>query len=123
MDFDSSREERFISKLIRDTKKGEIEWTDQSNNMPVLSGNEKVISKVYTCKISGKNLRIYELQVKHYRDEDIWEWDEIVRLELCDDDGVSLYVFGHYYSLYKLFNAIRKSNSGVDDFMKGFLNE
>ena len=123
MEFDSNREERFISKLTQDTKKGEIEWGDQSNRKLVLPSTERVISKVYTTQIGEKKLRVYEYQIKHYTDEDEWDWIDRVRLELFDDDGATLFEFSYDYSLYKLFNAIRKANSGVDDFMKGFLNE
>ncbi len=123
MEFDSNREERFISKLTQDTKKGEINWDDESNRKLILPSTERVISKVYTTQIGEKNLRVYEYQIKHYKDEDEWDWVDRVRLELFDEDGATLFEFSYDYSLYKLFNAVRKANSGVDDFMKGFLNE
>lgn len=123
MDFNSNREERFVSKLIQDTKRGDVEWTDETNNKLVLPSSERAISKVYTTQINGKNFRIYELQEKHYKDEVDWDWVERVRLELFDDDGASLFEFVYDYSLYKLFNAVRKANANIDDFMKGFLNE
>ena len=123
MDLSSNREERFVSKLVQDTKKGELGWEDQPNSTLILPSSERVISKVYTTEIEEKNLRIYEIQVKHFRDEDDWDWVERVRLELFDADGATLFEFSYDYALYKLFNAVRKLNSGVNDLMKGFLNE
>ncbi|HNY63368.1 MAG TPA: hypothetical protein PLH70_07485 [Bacteroidales bacterium] len=123
MDLSSNREERFVSKLIQDTKKGELEWKDESNNVLTLPSNERPISKVYTTEIVGKNLRIYEFEIKHYSDEYEWDWVERIRLELIDDDGATLFEFDYDYSIYKLFNAVRKLNSGIDDLMKEFLNE
>ena len=76
MDLSSNREERFVSKLIQDTKKGELEWKDESNNVLTLPSNERPISKVYTTEIVGKNLRIYEFEIKHYSDEYEWDWVE-----------------------------------------------
>lgn len=123
MDLSSNREERFVSKLIQDTKKGELEWTDESNNVLTLPSDERPISKVYTTEIAGKIIRLYEYQIKHYTDEYEYDWVERIKLELIDKDGATLFEFGYDYSLYKLFNAVRKLNSGIDDLMKGFLNE
>ena len=123
MGINSNREERFISKLIQDTKKKEIEWIDEPNNKLILPSSERPVSKVYRTEINGKNIRIYEYQIKHYTDEFDYEWIERVRLELFDDDGASLLEFSYDFALYKLLNAVRKANTDVDDFMKGFLNE
>lgn len=123
MEINSNREERFVLKLIQDTKKKEIEWTDEPNNKLVLPSNERAISKVYKTKIGDKNFRIYEYQTKYYKDEDDWDWVERIRLEIFDTDGASLFDFEYDYSFYKLFNAVRKANTDIDNFMKGFLNE
>lgn len=123
MELNSNREERFVSKLIQGTIKKEIEWKDVSNVNLDLPSNEKAISKVYITKIGDKNFRIYEYQTKYYKDEDDWDWVERVRLELYDNEGASLFEFVYDFSLYKLFNAIRKANTNIDDFMKDFLNE
>lgn len=121
--FDSNIEERFVSKLIKDTKNETILWEDIPNNKLELPSSERPISKVYTTEVNNKRLRIYEYQFKHYTDEDEWDWIERVRLELIDEEHATLFNFNYDYSLYKLFNAVRKANSGVDDFMKEFLNE
>lgn len=123
MELNSNREERFVLKLIQDTKKMDIKWKDEPNNKLVLPSNERAISKVYITNIDNKNFRIYEYQIKFYKDEDDWDWVERVRLELFDSDGASLFEFEYDYSLYKLFNAVRKANTDIDNFMKGFLNE
>lgn len=121
--FDSNIEERFVSKLIKDTKNTTVTWEDFPNNKLELPSSERPISKIYTTEVNDKMLRIYEYQFKHYTDEDEWDWIERVRLELIDEDQATLFEFNYDYSLYKLFNAVRKANSGVDDFMKEFLNE
>ncbi|MCC5928231.1 MAG: hypothetical protein JJU28_03205 [Cyclobacteriaceae bacterium] len=123
MEFDSTREERFVAKLIQDTKKKVIEWKDEPNDRLNLPNSERPISKVYTADINGTKVRIYEYEIKFYKDESNWEWVERIRLELFDNDGASLFQFPYDYSLYKLFNAVRKANASVDDFMKAFLNE
>ena len=123
MNFDSNIEERFVSKLIKDTKNAVIKWNDNSNRAIVLPSSERAISKIYTTDVNEKKMRIYEYQLKHYTDEDEWDWIERIRLELIDSDDATLYEFSYDFSLYKLFNAVRKANSGVDDFMKQFLNE
>jgi len=123
MELNSNREERFVLKLIQDTKKKDIIWKDEPNNKLVLPSNERPISKVYNAIIDDKNFRIYEYQTKFYKDEDDWDWVERIRLELFDSDGASLFEFEYDYSLYKLFNAVRKANTDIDNLMKGFLNE
>jgi hypothetical protein len=83
MEFNSNLEERFVSKLIKDTKNGEVVWTD----------------------------------------EDQWDWIERVKLEVIDAEGLSLYEFSYDFSLSKLFSAVRKASSGIDDIMKEYLKE
>lgn len=119
----SNLEERFISKLIRDTKKGDLKWDKNDRISLILPDSEKVVSKVYVTEIDEKKFRIYEFQFKSYKNIEDWDWVERVRLELFDTDGITLFKFNYDYSLYKLFNSIRKSNSGIDDLMKGFLKE
>ncbi len=115
---------RFILKLIKDTKKGEINWESTSNSsLSNLPSTEKPVSKVYTSVISKKTLRIYEFQVKSYTDEDEWDWIQRVRLEIIDENSDTIYEYNYDYSLYKLFKAVREMNSGVDDFMKDFLEK
>ena len=123
MEINSNREERFVLKLIQDTKKKVIEWTDEPNNKLVLPSNERAISKVYKTKIDDKDFRIYEYQTKYFKDEDDWDWVERIRLEVFDTDGASLFDFEYDYSLSKLFSAVRRANTDIDNFMKGFLNE
>lgn len=123
MELGSSREERFISKLIKDTKKGDITWEDLPNRVLNLPSNERAIGKVYKTSINDQNLRIYEYQIKHYQDEYSWDWVERLRLELIDNDDDTLFEFSEDYSLFKLYNAVRKANSNVDEIMKDFLKE
>lgn len=121
--FDSNIEERFISKLIKDTINGQVKWTDQQNKSLALPSNERAISKLYTAEVTDRKFRVYEYQTKYYRDEDEWDWVERIRFELIDNNGDTLFDFEYDYSLYKLFNAIRQSNSGINDLMKQFLDE
>ena len=123
MEFESNIEERFISKLIKDTKTGIVNWEDISAKSFVLPTSERIISKIYMTEVNLKNLRTYKYQAKNYTDEDEWDWIDRVRLEMIDAENTTLYEFNYDYSVIKLFNAVRKSNSGVDDFMKNFLNE
>lgn len=118
----TNREERFISKLIKDTQNGEIEWETDDTRI-TLPSSERRVSKIYRTEINGKNLRLYEYNIKYFRDEDEWDWVERVRLEIIDEENDSIFEFGYDYSLYKLYYAIRKASSGADEFMKEFLNE
>jgi hypothetical protein len=123
MEFNSNLEERFVSKLIKDTKNGEVVWTDDPNKNIVLPSNERAANKIYTTTVLNKRFRIYEFQVKNYTDEDQWDWIERVKLEVIDAEGLSLYEFSYDFSLSKLFSAVRKASSGIDDIMKEYLKE
>lgn len=118
----TNREERFIAKLIKDTNKGDLKWVIDSSRI-TLPGNERLSGKIYLTDIDGQSIRLYSYNVKYYKDEDEWEWIESLRLELIDKGKETLYEFKYGYAFDKLINAVRKSTSDVDNFMKGFLNE
>jgi len=120
---DTNIEEKFITKLIKDTKVGTVKWRTDSDYKIELPGYERYTSKIYTTDISDKVFRLYIYQFKNYTDEEEWDWIERVRFEMIDKEGDTLYEYIYNYSLYQLFNAVRKANSGVDDLMKDFLNK
>lgn len=120
---DSNRKERFIAKLIKDTKLGKVTWDIEAKGKLALPGDERLVSKVYVTNIKDKNLRLYQYQIKHYTDEFEWDWVDRVKLEIFDDDGDTLFEYGYDFSFFKLLNAIRAANTKVDEFMKDFLNE
>lgn len=116
-----NKENEFIVKLTKETLRKNIKWNDKQNKGLVLPHEERATSKLYITTIDEKKLRIYEFQYKHYVDEDEWLWNQRVRLEMIDANEEKIYEFGYNYSLNDLFNAVTKSNSGVDEFLDKFL--
>ncbi len=116
-----SKENEFILKLTKETLRKNINWTDKQSKSIMLPQEERAISKLYITTIDDKKFRIYEFQYKQYIDEDEWIWNQRVRFEMIDTFEEKVYEFGYNYSLNDLFNAVTKSNSGVDEFIDKFL--
>lgn len=116
-----NKENEFILKLTKETLRKNIEWKSKQNNNLDLPHEERATSKLYIASINGKKFRIYEFQYKQYVDEDEWLWNKRVRFEMIDDSEERIYEFEYNYSLNDLFNAVTKSNSGIDEFLTNFL--
>jgi hypothetical protein len=116
-----NKENEFILKLTKETLRKNIEWTDKQNKGLVFPHEERATSKLYLTTIGKKKFRIYEFEYKHYINEDESLWDQRVRFEMIDSNEEKIYEFGYNYSLNDLFNAVTKSNSGVDEFLDKFL--
>lgn len=112
---------RFILELIKKTKKNEVEWDEADSSPTIPDGSERLVDLAYSANINDKNFRIYKYNIKHYRDEYEWDWSERIRLELTDNFGNTIYEFPYEYSLYDLYNAVRESTSGINDFIDDFL--
>ncbi|KAB7528110.1 hypothetical protein F8C76_09525 [Flagellimonas olearia] len=118
---DGNKISRFILELIKKTKKNEVEWDEADFSPTIPDGNERLVDLAYSSNINDKNFRIYKYNIKHYRDEYEWDWSERIRLELTDNYGNTIYEFPYEYSLYDLYNAVRESTSGINDFIDDFL--
>ncbi len=116
-----SKENEFIFKLTKETLRRNIKWSDKQNKDLVLPHEERATSKLYISNIENKKFRIYEFQYKQYTDEYEWLWNQRVRLEMIDSNEERIYEFGYNYSLNDLFDAVMKSNSGIDEFLDEFL--
>lgn len=111
----------FILELIKKTKQKTVNW-EESYHLPTLpDGSERLVDLSYSSEINEKNFRIYKYNIKHYRDEYEWDWTERIRLELIDNDGNSIFEFPFEYSLYDLYDAVRETTSGIEDFIDDFL--
>ena len=116
-----NKENEFISKLTKETLRKNIKWTDKQNKGLILPHDERATSKLYIATIDDKKFRVYSFQYKHYTDEDEWLWNQRIRLEMVDNSEERIYEFGYNHSLTDLFDAVTKSNSGVDEFLDKFL--
>ena len=112
---------RFILELIKKTKKNVVQWNESHYSPTLPDGSERLVDLAYSCEIGDKNFRLFKYNIKHYRDEYEWDWSERIKLELIDNQGNSIYEFPYEYSLYDLYNAVRESTSGIDEFIDEFL--
>jgi len=110
----------FILELIKMTKKGQISW-QESFHTPILpDGIERLVDLAYSTTIKEKSFRLYKYNTKHFTDEYEYYWSERIRFELIDNDGNSTFEFPYEYSLNDLYDAVRESSSGINEFIDDF---
>ncbi|MEQ9300572.1 MAG: hypothetical protein RIF33_18515 [Cyclobacteriaceae bacterium] len=128
MEREENTRDRFVLKLINDTKRGVLHWTAISPERTITPFNERIISTVYKTVIDSKSLRIYkytanlsELGGYQLHTTQNTQTEVKVRLELIDYYENPLYTFVSDHALHTLFNAISESNSGVEELMENYL--
>ncbi len=114
---------QFIFKLNKDTKENKIKWRIGTFAKPALLGSEELLDAVYYTDVLEKKIRLFRLKVKHYMDEDYYDWIEDFRLEIIDENGNSLYKFPEDIAISDLYATVQFKTSNVSDFFNDFLSE
>ena len=126
-----------ISKLIKLTQKGKLEWIQAENQyVPELKTENEKIYSVFHCYYKGKNLRIskrtylstvYNLksavQVGLGLRKKETEWVTKVFLEMIDMAGKALWTFPDEEILNDLLAAVEYQVAGVKEFLTDILSE
>ena len=117
----SSKEARFILKLIKGTRVDAYIWSSRPPHADSILDPEKIIGKIYETEVNDRTIKVFKYKFKHYHDEYDYEYAYRIRLELIDDAGFTEYEFEHDSSLWDLYEVIREQASDVTDFLDEFL--
>ena len=118
-----SQTTRFITRLNRQTKEGEVSWvTNHRRNIP-LSSSEVLVGNTYSAEVNSRELLLYRFQARSYYDEDAYHWIDGYRLEMIDDKGNSEWTFPGDNSIYDLYETVRFVTSNVGSFISDYIKD
>ncbi len=114
---------QFIFKLNKETKEDKIVWRISTFTKPALLGSEEILDAIYYTDVLENKIRLFRLKVKHYLEEDYYEWVEDFRLEIVDENGNSLYKFPEDTAISDLYDTVQFKTSKISDLFNGFLSD
>lgn len=114
-----------VTKLIKLTQEGEIEWRSAN-----LVRDDIKVESVFKAEYKDRLLRIYKYVYKVEKPspvlishrifahkEEYPYWETSVTLELIERNGLSLWKFPYTNALYDLLQAVQYQVAGVDEFL------
>ena len=111
-----------IVKLIRETKEGIIIWSPKDISVQ-LAGGAELVDKIYTTIYKDKYFRLFKYRNRHYTDENVYGWDENIRLEVSDLDFKPEWAFPEEQAVYDLYDTVRFQVAGVSQLLNDILDE
>jgi hypothetical protein len=109
-----------VQRLTDLTRKGKLVWSETST---LRSRREAVVGKVYTATYEGDRFAVYESRYKYYLDEDVWEWQPQVNIELIDEEGTLDWAWPENPEGWQLLEAVRFASSGAAKVLRKLAGE
>jgi hypothetical protein len=113
---DSEQWEKVLTKLLEETKTGDISWSAVSR-----PNREDIVGFAYAASVKNKRLFVYEYRYRHYSDENEWEYQTDIAVELVSPDGTLEWRIPPSRARHQLLEAIREKTSGAEDFLVEYL--
>jgi hypothetical protein len=119
-----SKTAQLITKLIRETAKGNIEWHVKDAPRALNHDTEQSVPLYLQTEYKGKKLGIYDLRTKSFYDEHEYYWSESIGFCIVDHFNRVVWESSEYSpALRDLFNTARKQASGIDDILDDLLGD
>ena len=119
-----SKTAQLITKLIRETAKGNVEWEVKNPPRSLNSETEQSVPLYLQADYKGKLLGVYDLRTKSYTDEDKFYWSESIGFCIVDAKGRVVWEsVERSPALLDLFNSAREQASGIDDILSELLDD
>lgn len=106
-------------QLIRLTNEGVIEWSDWSGTI----GRPNSRSPLFVASYKQWQILIYRYASKHWRDEEDFDWEEDVGMELINNEGTTRWVFPRVPSRHKLLDHIQFASANVKGLLDDILGD
>ncbi|WP_189402615.1 hypothetical protein [Arenicella chitinivorans] len=117
-----SKTTQLITKLIRETSNGNVEWTVKDAPRALNYETEQSVPLYLQTEYKGRKLGVYDLRTKYFTDEDEYHWIEGVGFCIVDDKGRVVWEANESsLALGDLFKTAREQASGVDDILDDLL--
>lgn len=119
-----SKTAQLITKLIRETAKGNIKWQVKDAPRALNHDTEQSVPLYLQAEYKGKNLGVYDLRIKSFYDEHEYYWSESIGFCIVDDFGRVVWESSEYSpALRDLFSTAREQASGIDDILDDLLGD
>jgi len=115
---------QLITKLIRETAKGNIEWKVVDAPRSLNHETEQSVPLYLQTEYKGKTLGLYDLRTKYFTDVDEYYWTEGVGFCIVDNRGRVIWETRESSpALLDLFNTAREQAAGIDDILDNLLED
>ncbi len=117
-----SKTAQLITKLIRETSKGNVKWEVKDAPRSLNSETEQSVPLYIQTKYKGKLLGVYDLRSKSFTDIDEYFWSESIGFCIVDsEDRVIWEANESSPALFDLYITAREQAAGIDDILNDLL--
>ncbi len=113
-----------VEKLTYLTRDGNLEWValnKQQFTSVAESRNEEIRPPIYSAKVMGRRVFVYEYRYRSYHEEDEWHWEDEVGIEFASETFTMEYEWPQVPGRHQLLDEIRLKVAKAEDFIAEFL--
>lgn len=119
-----SKTAQLITKLIRETAKGNVKWEVEDAPRALNAETEQSVPLYLETEYKGKTLGVFDLRTKYFTDVDEYYWSEGVGFCIVDDKRRVVWESRESSpALLDLFNTAREQASGIDEILDDLLGD
>lgn len=116
---DTMQWQRFCEKLIHMSESDQLKWEDWSER--ISRPNSR--SPLFVASYKNWHILIYQFAHKYFHDEEHFDWEEDVAIELIKPDGRTEWTLPKVPSRYRLLDSIQYQNANVESLLNDILGE
>ncbi|MBX9788126.1 MAG: hypothetical protein K2Y37_04365 [Pirellulales bacterium] len=110
--------QRVVERLVSMTSAGELDWEDWSDK----THRPNATSPLYVAEYKQWDILIYRTKEKYYYDEDVFEWQFDVSMEIVEDSGAIKWTLPKVPARNQLIDYIEYKRAHVDQLVNDLLN-
>lgn len=115
---------QLITKLIRETAKGNVKWVVEEPPRSLNYETEKSVPLYLQAEYKNKILGLYDIRSKNYTDVEEYYWSDSIGFCIVDNQGRVVWESNEYSpALLDLFNTAREQAAGLDDILDDLLSD
>lgn len=119
-----SKTAQLITKLIRETAKGNVKWEVEDAPRALNAETEQSVPLYLETEYKGKTLGVFDLRTKYFTDVNEYYWSEGVGFCIVDDRRRVVWESRESSpALLDLFNTAREQASGIDEILDDLLGD
>jgi hypothetical protein len=125
-----------VAKLIKLTQDDELKWRTAAPSESRIDSTENLQGAIYIAEQAKSTLRLYKLRFKEEADfmsgltsilrvpakQPAYVWVDVVRLELIDLLGTTLFTFPGVSGLKDLYSSVSYQVAGVEELLNELLS-